>query len=326
MKTPQFWYKKKTLFSLALLPLSGLWLIASYLRNKLKKKHYFDIPIICIGNAIAGGSGKTPLILELCKHYKNKKISVHVIYKAYKINISNKAMKINKTHTFEDVGDEPILISKQATTWVCKKRKDGINAAISDHADLILLDDGLQDNAILRNINIIVVNEKQGNGNGLVIPAGPLRERISTSLHKSDCMFFYGDKLIAKKLFYKYEKKIFTGNIMTDIALLNYIKNKKIIAFAGIAHPDNFFNLLSKYKLKLIKKIYFPDHYIYSKKEILKIINLSKIQSAKILTTSKDYTKIPDDLKKYITVIQINVNFEKKLLLNFINKKIGFNV
>ena len=111
-----------------------------------------------------------------------------------------------------------------------------------------------------------------------------------------------------------------------EAALLNYIKTKKIIAFAGIAHPDNFFNLLYKYKLKLIKKIYFPDHYIYSKKEILKIINLSKIQSAKILTTSKDYTKIPNDLKKYITVIQINVNFEKRLFLKFINKKIEFNV
>ena len=325
MKTPQFWYKKKTLFSLTLLPLSGLWLIVTYLRNKLKKKHYFNIPVICIGNAIAGGSGKTPLILELCKQYKNKKISVHVIYKAYKVSMSNKVIKINKNHTFEDVGDEPILISKQATTWVCKKRKDGINAAINDHAELILLDDGLQDDTIFKNLNIIVANEIQKNGNGLVIPAGPLRERLSTSLNKSDCMFFYGNKLTAEKLFYKYKKTIFTGSIITDIDLLNYIKKKNIVAFAWIAHPDNFFNLLSKYKLKLIKKIYFPDHYIYSKKDILKIINLSKFQSAKILTTSKDYTKIPNELKKYITLIQINVNFEKELLLNFINKKINFN-
>jgi tetraacyldisaccharide 4'-kinase len=326
MKTPKFWYKKKTLLSLALLPLSGLWMLVSYLRNKLKKKHYFNIPIICIGNAIAGGGGKTPLILELCKQYRSKKISVHVVYKAYKTKIVNKAIKINQTHTFEDVGDEPILISKHATTWVCKHRKDGINAAINNNADLILLDDGLQDNTIYKNLNILVANETQGNGNGLVIPAGPLRERISTSLQKSDFMFFYGNKISAKKLFYKYEKKIFTGNIVTDISLLNLIKENKVIAFAGIAHPDNFFKLLSKYKLKLIKKLYFPDHYIYSKKDILKIINISKSKSAKIVTTSKDYTKIPDDLKKYITVIQINVNFEKELLLNFINKKIDFNV
>ena len=99
MKTPKFWYKKKTLLSLALLPLSGLWLLVSYLKNKLKKKHYFNIPIICIGNAIAGGGGKTPLILELCKQYRSKKISVHVVYKAYKVSIINKAMKINQTHT-----------------------------------------------------------------------------------------------------------------------------------------------------------------------------------------------------------------------------------
>ena len=325
MKTPLFWYKKKSLLCIFLLPLSMLWLFISFLKNKFKKKYYFNIPIICVGNAIAGGGGKTPLILELCKNYKNKKVLIHVVYKAYKVKTNNKVIKINSTHKASDVGDEPILISKHCPTWICNKRKDGIIAAINDKADLILLDDGLQDNSILKNVNILVANENQGNGNNLVIPAGPLRERVSTSLNKSDCIFFYGKKATAKKLFADYRKEVYIGSIGTNIPLLNSMKKKKIIAFAGIAHPDNFFNMLSKYKLKLVKKIYFPDHYIYTKKDILKIIHLSKNKSAVILTTSKDYIKVPHDLKKYITVIQINVNFEKKLFLNFLNKKIGLN-
>mgnify|MGYP006173538189 CR=1 FL=1 len=326
MKTPLFWYKKKSLFSLTLLPLSILWLFISFLKNKLKKKHHFNIPIICVGNAIAGGGGKTPLILELCKQYKKNKISVHVVYKAYKVKTYHKVLKINRMHTPVDVGDEPMLISEHASTWICKKRKDGIIEAIKDNADIILLDDGLQDNSVLKNLNILVANENQGNGNNLVIPAGPLRERLSNALHKSDCIFFYGKRIITKKLFHDYKKKIFIGNIVTDINLLASIKKKPIIAFAGIAHPDNFFKLLSNYKLKLVKKIYFSDHYVYKKKDILKIINLSKNKSAIIVTTSKDYTKVPQNLKKYITVIQINVSFEKKLFLNYINNKIGFNV
>ncbi len=326
MKTPLFWYKKKSLFSLVLFPMSMLWLLVSFLRTILKKKNRFNIPIICVGNAIAGGGGKTPLILEICKLYNKKNISVHVVYKAYKVKFFDKVIKVLSMHTSKDVGDEPILIAQYATTWVCKKRIDGIIAAIDDQADLVLLDDGLQDNSISKSLNILVANENQRNGNNFIIPAGPLREPINSSLNKSDCIFFYGQKIIAKKLFYSYKKEIFLGNIVINRRLSDYISSKKIVAFAGIAHPDNFFNLLSNNKLNIVKKIYFPDHYTYRRKDILKIINFSINNSAKILTTSKDYTKVPDDLKKYISIIEISVKFNKKIFLNFLNKKIGINV
>lgn len=326
MKTPVFWYKKKSFLSLILFPLSILWLFIVFLKNKFNKIEYFNIPIICVGNAIAGGGGKTPLIIALCKQYHNKKISVHVVYKEYKVKKANKVVKVLPTHKSEDIGDEPILISQHATTWVCKNRKDGIIAAINDHADLVLLDDGLQDTKIFKDLNILVANQNQGNGNNMVIPAGPLRERMSISLSRSDCIFFYGKITAAKTLFYSYKNKIFTGNIITNMKLLVSMRKKNIVAFAGIAHPDNFFNLLYKKKLNLVKKIYFSDHHIYSRKDIINIIDLSKNKNAKILTTSKDYTKIPDDLKRYITVIEITVNFEKKLFLNFLNNKIRLNV
>ena len=176
MKTPLFWYNKKSKLPILLFPLSIIWLLFFYIRNLIRVKYYFDVPIICVGNIIAGGGGKTPLILELCK-ILNKKNQVHVIYKAYKVNIKKQVVKVDSRLNANNVGDEPLLISKYATTWVCNKRKNGIKKAIKEGAKLILLDDGLQDQSIKKTLNILVANEIQGHGNSKIIPSGPLREK-----------------------------------------------------------------------------------------------------------------------------------------------------
>ena len=191
MRTPSHWYKEYSLLSLLLQPLSYLWITISFLRKTLKKKYYFSTPIICVGNVIAGGGGKTPLVIEICKYYKKNKTNIHIIYKAYKTKINNKVINVNSLQNNNYIDDEAILISKYAETWVCKKRKYGIQAAIKSGAELIILDDGLQDTSIVKNVNILVSNKNQGNGNNKIIPAGPLRETVSSATRKSSCLFFY---------------------------------------------------------------------------------------------------------------------------------------
>ena len=326
MKTPKFWYLKKSTLSVLLYPLSLIWLLLAHLRNLVQTKREFNVPIICVGNLIAGGSGKTPLIIELCKILKKKNISVHVIYKAYKTNIYRKVIEVNNKLESEYIGDEPLLTSKYATTWVCKKRKEGIEKAIIEGAKLILLDDGLQDSSIKKTLNILVVNEIQGNGNSKIIPAGPLREKIPKSLNKSDCIFFYGSRLNFKKLFPYYKKRIFYGKIKSNINNLKIKKNARIVAFSGIAHPTNFFSLLIGNKLNLIKSFSFEDHYKYERKDLNRIVDFSKkTKSSTILTTSKDYVKIPNDLRKNVTEIKICIEFNKKIFYKFLDNKIGLN-
>ena len=194
MRTPSHWYKEYSLLSSLLQPLSYLWITISFLRKTLKKKYYFSTPIICVGNVIAGGGGKTPLVIEICKYYKKNKTNIHIIYKAYKTKINKKVINVNSLQNNNYIDDEAILISKYAQTWVCKKRKYGIQAAIKSGAELIILDDGLQDTSIVKNVNILVSNKNQGNGNNKIIPAGPLRETISSASRKSSCIFFYGKK------------------------------------------------------------------------------------------------------------------------------------
>ena len=209
MKTPSHWYKEYSLLSSLLQPLSYLWITLSFLRKTFKKKYYFNTPIICVGNVIAGGGGKTPLVIEICKYYKKNKTNIHIIYKAYKTKINNKVINVNSLQDNNYIDDEAILISKYAETWVCKKRKYGIQAAIKSGAELIILDDGLQDTSIVKNVNILVSNKNQGNGNNKIIPAGPLRETISSATRKVVAYFFMEKKMhllsiliIIKKIFF----------------------------------------------------------------------------------------------------------------------------
>ena len=227
MRTPSHWYKEHSLLSSLLQPLSYLWITLSFLRKTFKKKYYFNTPIICVGNVIAGGGGKTPLVIEICKYYKKNKTNIHIIYKAYKTKINNKVINVNSLQNNNYIDDEAILISKYAETWVCKKRKYGIQAAIKSGAELIILDDGLQDTSIVKNVNILVSNKNQGNGNNKIIPAGPLRETISSATKKSSCIFFYGKKDAFIKYFNNYKKNIFFGEIFIDFKELVKIRRKK---------------------------------------------------------------------------------------------------
>ncbi|MAH88705.1 MAG: tetraacyldisaccharide 4'-kinase [Pelagibacterales bacterium] len=254
-----------------------------------------------------------------------KKKNIHVVYKTYKHKINMNVLNVNqdKNNTFDD---EAILISKYASTWLCKKRVYGIKAAIKAGANLIILDDGLQDISINKDVNILVSNQNQGNGNNKIIPAGPLREPVKSGIKKSSCLFFYGKKSKINEYFKKYNKNIFCGKIKIDKKNISKMHNKKVIAFAGIAHPDNFFKTLTNHGLNLIDSIPFPDHFNYKRSDINKILLKCKEQSAIPVTTYKDYVKIPDDVKKSFSVVDIHIIFNKRKFFNFINKRINFYV
>ena len=325
MKTPSYWYIEKSWISSVLLPLSYFWLLLSFFRNTFKKKYFFKIPIICVGNVLAGGAGKTPLVIEICKYYKKKKINIHVVYKVYKNKIDMNVLNVNQSKN-DNLDDEAILISKYANTWLCKKRKYGINAAIKAGANLIILDDGLQDVSIKKDINILVSNENQGNGNNKIIPAGPLREPVATAIKKSNCLFFYGEKSNINKYFKNYKNNIFCGEIKIDKQNIINLNKRKVIAFAGIAHPNNFFKTLNQQGVNIIDTLSFPDHFKYQRNDINKILLKCKTQSAIPITTYKDYVKIPDDLKKNFSVVKIHITFDKSKFFNFINNKINLYV
>ena len=286
IRTPKFW-QSINIVSILLYPLAMVYRMTSLLLYKLKTPKKFSTKIICIGNAVAGGSGKTPSTIMLAKALKKKGYKVALVCKNYNANIKNPT-QITRKHIPPDVVDESILLSKIADTFVAQNLIDVINFVDRKNYDFIITDDGLQNNRFYKDISILVINGNIGVGNNLCIPAGPLREPLESALTRSNYVFLIGeDKQNLKKLITK--EKIIT----VDRKILKSPEKKSnYIAFTGIAYPQNFFDTLKENLYKVIHKIPFPDHHIYSQKDITSLLNIASKEHAKLITTEKDYTKI----------------------------------
>ena len=301
---PKFWDKKIGIISIILYPLSLIYLIIIYIKKKITKVHKFKIPIICVGNIYVGGTGKTPLSILLANEIQKLGKETVILRKYY-----------------DSHNDEYELIKNNFNNLIInKKRIDGILKAERSNYDIVILDDGLQEYKIKKNLNIVCFNEKQLVGNGLVMPAGPLRENLN-NLKSSDVVIINGNK---NKSF---EEKILNINNKLKIFYSNYkpqniekFKNKKLFAIAGIGNPENFFQLIEDNDLSIKKKFIFPDHHKYSKNEIMNIVDEAKKENCQIITTEKDYYKIKKfDIK--IEYIKIFLNIENKdILINKIKK------
>jgi tetraacyldisaccharide 4'-kinase len=273
---PKFWQKKNSSLSFFLLPLSFFFQFLAILNRIIKSRNKFSIPIICVGNIYLGGTGKTPLCIELAEILKRSNKKIAIIKKFYKNHEDEfKLIKSKKIKLFND-GSRLLAVKK------AEIRK----------FDCVILDDGFQDSSIVKDLNIVCFNEEQLAGNEMTIPSGPLREPLS-SLRRAQIVVINGNKNEP------FERKI--KSISNDISIyyseylpanLNQFAKQNLLAFAGIGNPNNFFNLLEKNNLRVEKKIPFPDHYNYSMGELNDIVNYSISNNLKIVTTEKDYFRI----------------------------------
>jgi len=293
---PKFWNKNKiSFFAALLLPISLLIKLLSTLRRSLTKSNQSSIPIICVGNIYLGGTGKTPLCIEIFSILKKLNMNPAFIRKQYDI--------------FQDETD---LQKNIGPVYQNKKRIEAVQEATQNNINVAILDDGFQDFSIKKNLSIICFNEKQWIGNGLTIPSGPLREDLS-ALKKADCVIINGkkNKEIENKIFSKNGKiKIFYSRYKPEN--IEEFQNKKIVAFAGIGNPENFFDLLINNKLNIIETIKFPDHHRYLEKELENLLNKVKDNNSILLTTEKDYFRIFENYKKNIKFLKIKIEIENK--------------
>ena len=291
---PKFWDKNKiSFFSVLLFPASLLIKVLSLLKRFMVKTHQSSIPIICVGNIYLGGTGKTPLCIEIFSILRNLNMNPAFIRK--------------KNDTFQD---EVNLQKQMGPVFQNKKRIEAVEEAVRNNTNVAILDDGFQDFSIYKNLSIVCFNNKQWIGNGLTIPSGPLRENLS-SLKRANCVVINGEKNadIEKKIFSKNsEIKIFY--VKYSAKNINEFKNKKVIAFAGIGNPENFFDLLKDNKIDIEEEIKFPDHYKYSEEKLKNLINKTKENNNILLTTEKDYFRINENYQKNINFLKIKIEME----------------
>ena len=237
---PKFWHNKNSLTSLLLAPISFFLQLLIKFKKILTKENRFSIPIICVGNIYLGGTGKTPVCIEIADKLKRSNKKIAIIKKFY--------------NAHED--EYKLIESKKIKLFKNISRIAAIKEAKKNNFDCVILDDGFQDSSIIKNLNIICFNGNQMAGNEMTIPSGPLREPLS-SLKNSQIIIINGGFNEA------FEKKV--QSISKEISIyysqyiptnLHQFSGQNLLAFAGIGNPINFFNLLEKNNL-LIKKKYF---------------------------------------------------------------------
>ncbi len=291
---PKFW-DHKNFISFSLFPLSLIIQLIIFFKKQFTKVFIFKIPVICIGNIYVGGTGKTPLSILVAKELSKIGKKPVIIRKYYKDHI-----------------DEHFLIKENFNHLILNtNRISAITEAENQNFDTAILDDGFQDYKINKNLNILCFNSNF-EGNGFVIPAGPLRENLN-SIKNAQILIINGEKNS------KFENKILQINNKIDIYYSKYkpinlekFNQKELLVITGIGNPENFLRLLNNHNLKITKKYIFPDHYAFSREEVDGFINEAKKNNYQIICTEKDYYKIRKYNLEGIEYLKVELIIEKK--------------
>lgn len=311
MRTPIFWYQEETfkdwLIPQLLTPASWIYGMLSKEFSKRTNPYNPPIPVVCVGNLVAGGAGKTPTVIHLAKLLQSMGKNPHVISRGYG-GITRTSTKVDITkHTAYHVGDEPFMIAKNnIICWVGSNRRLSAHEAYKGGADIILMDDGHQNYDLIKDLSIIVVDGLVGFGNGKIIPAGPLRENINEGLARADVIILIGDDLTGIEASYA-NKKIFKADFEPTE---NAIDGQRIFGFAGMGRPEKFMRTMYLMGAEIAGFHTFPDHYPYKKIDLEEILKVAKRLNAKAVTTRKDFMRIPPEYHLDITPIDVTLEIE----------------
>jgi len=314
MQPPGFWQnppEKPGLTARLLMPLSALWQALSNRRMARGAWLRVAVPVVCVGNITIGGSGKTPTVIALSERLQNWGWQPHVVSRGYGGKLTGPVRVNERKHTAQDVGDEPLLLAAFCPTWVARNRHEGALAAISDGADVILLDDGFQNPTLAKDMSIVVVDAVSGFGNGRVIPSGPLREPVDGGLSRADVLLAIGPSK-ARAGFR--ETAPIPPKVARAEAELKPLKTgidwkgMKVFAFAGIGRPAKFFATLRALGADILRAEALADHQPLTLTLMRRLENESFLNEAQMVTTEKDATRLPEEYKLRVLTVPVRLH------------------
>lgn len=317
-KTPAFWYDKGLAGRCAgflLFPFSILYL-AGHAFNQITRKAYRPgIPVICIGNLTVGGSGKTPAAIAVMDLIVKMKLAKNPCFlsRGYGGSLKGPVFVDGDHHSFEEVGDEPLLLARHAPAIISADRKTGALLALERGHDLIVMDDGLQNPSIEKTLSLTVIDGNAGLGNGFILPAGPMREPAFTGFNKSDAFIVAGEdrRGIEKKL--PGGKAVLRARIAVPTTWMAN-KNSAYIAFCGLGQPEKFRRTVEENGLNLAGWHAFPDHHRYTPEELRKLDSEALQKKARLLTTEKDSVRLPPgfSFKSPLDILPVKIEWENE--------------
>lgn len=305
MKPPRFWTKDGVL-ALALSPLAALVSLSGMLRHRLTRPVHAAVPVLCVGNVTVGGTGKTPVVLDLATRLQAMGNNPHILTRGYGGKIKGPARVDLARHTAIDVGDEPLLLAATAPVWVGGDRAASAAQAVAAGADILLMDDGFQNPGLAKDAAWVVVDAAVGLGNGQVLPAGPLREPAARALNRAAAMVVMGDGLPDLP---SHTRPTLVARIAPN-AMPEALHNKPVIAFAGIGRPEKLRDTLMAEGISVLRFYPFPDHHRYRQRELEALLLDAKHHDAILVTTAKDAVRLPAAIRSHVTVLDVCVQWE----------------
>jgi len=294
MREPAFWHRPPSWTSSLLMPLGAIygWVAAQRMQRKGVDA---GIPVLCIGNYHTGGAGKTPMVLALASLLRDLGETPVVLSRGYGGRLRGPIRVDPQRHVAEDLGDEPLMLARSVPVVVAHDRVAGVALARSQGATVIVMDDGFQNPAVVKDASLIVIDSHRGLGNGRVLPAGPLRAPLPPQLAHTDALIVVGDGTAAEAVAAAIAargKPVLAAHLEPDGASLASLRAKRVLAFAGIGDPARFFRTLRAGGVEVVMERAFPDHHAFSQSEIEGLIAEAKRDSLTLVTTEKDLARL----------------------------------
>jgi tetraacyldisaccharide 4'-kinase len=294
MREPGFWHRPSSFVSLLLLPLGALY--GAVAARRLQREGFdAGIPVLCVGNYHVGGAGKTPMVLALTRMLRDLGETPVVLSRGYGGRLRGPVKVDPDRHAAADIGDEPLMMARTVPVVVARDRIGGVALARSQGASAILMDDGFQNPAIAKDASLIVIDGSRGLGNGLVLPAGPLRAPLPPQLARTDALIVVGDGTAAVSVAAAIAvqgRPVLSAHLRADDASVASLRGKRVMAFAGIGDPVRFFRTLRASGIEIVRERAFADHHPYAQAEIEALIAEAKSDALTLVTTEKDLARL----------------------------------
>jgi tetraacyldisaccharide 4'-kinase len=297
MREPAFWFGRPSLPSRLLSPVAAIYgAIAG--RRMTTAGRRAAVPVICIGNYHVGGAGKTPATIALAAMLRKLGERPAVVSRGYGGRLQGPVPVDATSHKAFDVGDEPLMMAAKVPVIIARDRVAGAAMAAASGATVILLDDGFQNPALLKDISLIVMDSHRGIGNGCVFPSGPLRAPLAAQIARTDALILVGAGTATDNIemeILKRRRPVFRSCILPDEKSVKALRGQRVLAFAGIGDPARFFATLGQEGIEVIETRAFADHHAFRKNELKSLQDKARAQSLTLVTTEKDMARIASD-------------------------------